>query len=126
MTETLAPLAVDGPAAPPRSNGELVFAEPWEGRAFGMAVSLHAAGAFAWETFQAALIRRIAAWEAGHPEGECWSYYTQWLGALEDVLTSDGTVGTGEVATRAEALAARPAGHDHGDHRDHGDHGHGH
>ena len=33
-------VAVDGPAAPPRSNGELVFAEPWESRAFGVAVAL--------------------------------------------------------------------------------------
>ncbi|MFD9651474.1 hypothetical protein [Streptomyces mirabilis] len=29
-----APLDIEGPAAPPRSNGELVFAEPWESRAF--------------------------------------------------------------------------------------------
>lgn len=29
-----APLDVDGPAAPPRANGELVFAEPWESRAW--------------------------------------------------------------------------------------------
>jgi nitrile hydratase accessory protein len=126
MTDTPAPLAVDGPAAPPRSNGELVFAEPWEGRAFGMAVTLHAAGAFAWERFQAALIRRIAAWEQGHPEDECWSYYTQWLAALEDVLTADGTVAEGEVAARAGALAERPAGYDHADHDDRTGHGHGH
>ena len=25
-----------GPAAPPRDNGELVFAAPWEGQAFGV------------------------------------------------------------------------------------------
>ena len=34
-------LEIDGPAAPPRDNGELVFAEPWESRAFGLAVTLH-------------------------------------------------------------------------------------
>ena len=32
---------VDSPAAPPRSNAELVFSEPWESRAIGMAVSLY-------------------------------------------------------------------------------------
>jgi nitrile hydratase accessory protein len=111
-----APLAVDGPAAPPRSNGELVFAEPWEGRAFGMAVSLYEAGAFSWEQFQAALIARIAAWEADHPAGECWSYYRCWLGALEDVLAADGTVFADEVTARAHLLADRPAGHGHGHH----------
>ena len=36
VTAVLPELDVDGPAAPPRSNGELVFAEPWEGRAFGL------------------------------------------------------------------------------------------
>lgn len=98
-------LALEGPAAPPRDNGELVFAEPWESRAFGMAVTLHAAGAFDWEVFQAALIRRIAA--STGP----WSYYREWLGALEDVLSD--TVTPAEIDTRAESLAHRPAGHDH-------------
>ncbi|GAA1840250.1 hypothetical protein GCM10009836_19440 [Pseudonocardia ailaonensis] len=120
-----APLALNGPAAPPRDNGELVFAEPWESRAFGMAVTLHDNGAFAWDTFQSALIARIAAWESGHPEGECWSYYQQWLGALEDVLTGTGTLTPAEVDTRAESLTHRPAGHDHREGTGHG-HGHGH
>jgi nitrile hydratase accessory protein len=107
-----APLAVEGPAAPPRANGELVFAEPWESRAFGMAVALYDSGAFTWPQFQAALITRIAAWEA-QPGCESWSYYQHWLGALEDVLASDGTVGSDEVTDRAVALTARPKGHDH-------------
>lgn len=104
-----APLDLDGPAAPPRSNGELVFAEPWESRAFAMAVALHEAGRFTWPTFQAALIARIGAWQAGQP----WSYYEHWLAALEDVLASDGAVAAEEVAARAGRLAARPSGHDH-------------
>lgn len=116
-----APLAIDGPSAPPRDNGELVFAEPWESRAFGMAVSLHDTGAFAWSAFQALLIARIAGWESGHPDGECWSYYQHWLGALEDVLAADGTVSADEVTVRARQLALREPGHDHRD----GGHGHG-
>ncbi|SNT48213.1 nitrile hydratase accessory protein [Actinacidiphila glaucinigra] len=117
-----APLDVDGPAAPPRSNGELVFAEPWESRAFGMAVGLHEAGAFAWPRFQAALIARIRAWEDGRAANEPWDYYRLWLAALEDVLTEQDVIRADEVTTRARSLAARPAGHDHGDHGDHGDH----
>ena len=54
------PMDVEGPAAPPRSNGELVFAEPWESRAFAMAVALCEAGVFTWREFQGALIARIA------------------------------------------------------------------
>jgi nitrile hydratase accessory protein len=111
----LAPLPVDGPGAPPRSNGELVFAEPWESRAFGMAVALHDSGLFVWQRFQAALIARIGAWEAAPPAGERWDYYRHWLAALEDVLAAAGTVAGGEVAARARALAGRPAGHGHPD-----------
>jgi nitrile hydratase accessory protein len=108
-----APLDVEGAAAPPRSNGELVFAEPWESRAFGMAVTLYESGAFTWPQFQAALIARIAAWEAAPTEGECWNYYQHWLAALEDVLASGGTVLTDDVTARAQTLAQRPTGHDH-------------
>lgn len=125
-----AALAIEGPAAPPRDNGELVFAEPWEGRAFGMAVTLHDSGAFAWDRFQAALINRIKAWEDHHEPGECYSYYRCWLAALEDVLAERGMVAADETTARAGVLAARPAGHDHDhghDHdRDHSSHSHNH
>jgi nitrile hydratase accessory protein len=120
-----APLEVEGPAAPPRSNGELVFAEPWESRAFGMAVILYEAGAFTWPQFQAALIARIAAWEAAPAERESWNYYRHWLDALEDVLSGGGTVLADEVTERAQTLAQRPTGHDHPDDHDH-DHDHPH
>jgi nitrile hydratase accessory protein len=120
-----APLQIDGPGAPPRDNGELVFAEPWESRAFGMAVSLYEAGTFRWERFQGALIARIRAWEADHPPGEEYSYYRCWLQALEDVLVADGTVRPEEVTARAVALADRPVGHDHADHGHEADHHHG-
>jgi nitrile hydratase accessory protein len=112
-----APLYADGPAAPPRSNGELVFSEPWESRAFGLAVTLYEAGAFAWPQFQAALIARIAEWEKRPDQKEPWNYYQHWLGALEDVLVRQGTVSTDEVITRANTLARRPRGHDHPTHR---------
>ena len=112
-----APLDPDDPVGPPRSNGELVFAEPWESRAFGLAVTLYEAGAFAWPQFQAALIARIAEWEKRSDQKEGWSYYQHWLGALEDVLVGQGAVSTEEVIARANTLAGRPRGHDHPAHR---------
>ncbi|MGW7525989.1 nitrile hydratase accessory protein [Streptomyces sp. NPDC054783] len=114
-----APMDIEGPAAPPRSNGELVFAEPWESRAFGMAVTLYEAGAFTWPEFQAALISRIAAWEASADPDEPYHYYRLWLAALEDVLVGLRAVSTAEVTARAQALARRPEGHDHRAHDDH-------
>ncbi|WP_328733270.1 nitrile hydratase accessory protein [Streptomyces caniferus] len=83
-------------------------AEPWEGRAFGMAVSPYEAGTFTWTQFQAALIARIAAWETAHDQDEPYDYYRLWLGALEDVLVAQCAVSTDEVTTRARTLAQRP------------------
>ncbi|WP_193043886.1 nitrile hydratase accessory protein [Mycolicibacterium baixiangningiae] len=107
-----ADLDTEGAAAPPRANGELVFDEPWESRAFGMAVLLVEAGVFTWPQFRTALVARIAHWQS-RDDGQGWHYYQHWLGALEDVLTAGGTVSTDHVASRASALALRPDGHDH-------------
>jgi nitrile hydratase accessory protein len=108
-----APVDVDGPAAPPRSNGELVFAEPWESRAFAMAVALSEAGVFSWPHFQAALISRISRWQTTALEGSPWRYYDHWLGALEDVVSGCIALDATDIAARAKTLAQRPAGHDH-------------
>ena len=50
---------MDGVAALPRKNGELVFAAPGEGRVFGMAVALSDCRVYAWDDFRAALIAEI-------------------------------------------------------------------
>ena len=113
MTATVSPLDLQGAAAPPRSNGELVFAEPWEGRAFGLALALHAEGAFTWKDFSAGLARSIARWEGAHPPGEAYSYYRCWLEALEQILEERGVVDRAATLERAEHLGERPAGHDH-------------
>ena len=39
---------MEGPGALPRSNGELIFNEPWEARAFGMAVAMESQGTYQW------------------------------------------------------------------------------
>jgi nitrile hydratase accessory protein len=117
-------LDVEGPAAPPRSNGGLVFAEPWESRAFGLAMSLNASGVFEWEDFRRQLIAAVAEAERAATDEEPYSYYRCWLSALERVLDAGGVVSTDQLLARAEELDARPAGHDH-DH-DHEGHDHDH
>jgi hypothetical protein len=47
---------MDGAAALPRKNGELVFEAPWEGRAFGMAVALSEGRLYGWDEFRARLV----------------------------------------------------------------------
>ncbi len=107
-------LPLGGAGAPPRVNGELVFAAPWEGRAFGLAVGLHERGVFGWEEFRVRLIEEIAAWERAHPDGQGCCYYARWLAALEKLLAERGLCAAAELERRRAALAARPAGHDHG------------
>lgn len=106
----------------PRANGELVFEQPWESRAFGLAAALADQGLFSWKDFQQNLIVEVAAHESS--EGE-YRYYERWLGALEALLVERGVVRAGDIDDRADVLCHRPAGHDHrdGDHdHDHSDH----
>lgn len=121
MTAVLPELDVEGPAAPPRSNGELVFAEPWQGRAFGLVMALTERGVLSYDVFRGALVERIAAQEKASPTGQS-HYYQCWLGALEQVLAEAAVVTAAELDARTAAFAARPRGHDHG-HHDH-DHDH--
>ncbi len=105
-----------GPAAPPRDNGELLFAAPWESQAFGLALALHDAGRIDWEDFRRSLIHEIGEWEAAHPSGEGWSYYGCWLRALERLLNVQEVVSASDLRDRLRFLAARPPGHDHDEH----------
>lgn len=89
---------------PPRLNGELVFAEPWHARAFGLVMTLVDGGSFTYEEFQQRLVRQVPA----HP-----AYYDAWLAALEDVLASRALVLPAEVDAREHALSHRAPGHDH-------------
>lgn len=86
--------AMDGSTALPRKNGELVFEEPWQGRAFGMAVALHEQGCYDWEEFRRSLIAQIAAAEAR--DGP-FVYYEIWLATFEELLATKGLVSPDEV-----------------------------
>src|SRR5438309_8813799 len=89
---------LEGDAALPRKNGELVFAAPWEGRAFGLAVLLSEKGAYDWNDFRARLVEEIS--HGGEP------YYESWLDALESVLLAREVVTTEEVTSRAAEYVA--------------------
>lgn len=122
-------LGVNGPAAPPRANGELIFDAPWQSRAFGIAAALADAGRIAWPDFQAALIGRVEAADAasahasttGTPDG----YWRCWLEALGDVTAASHDIDRAAWIDRCAAFADRTPGHDH-DHGHRHDHDHGH
>ena len=72
---------MDGTAALPRDNGELVFAAPWEGRAVALAVALVERLDLPWDAFRLRLIDAIAD-EPDRP------YYESWAAALESLVVS--------------------------------------
>ena len=91
---------MQGEIALPRSNGELVFAAPWEGRAFGIAVALNESGAYEWGDFQGRLAEEIAS----APQDEDASlYYERWLASLERLLLDQGMVSREELDARTAA-----------------------
>jgi len=103
----------DAPAAPPRTNGELVFAEPWESRAFGVAVALHDARVVDFEAFRARLIEEIGSWEASQgPADRGYRYYERWLTALERTLLAERMVDLDDLDRAREAIE-REWDHDH-------------
>ena len=118
MTALPVDLDIEGAAAPPRANGELVFAEPWESRIFGMTLALHDAGYFDWPAFQAELIAAVARWEADHDPAAPYQYYACWLQAFEVLLDRLDLLDDDDLRARIAEHLDRPVGHDHDhDHR---------
>jgi nitrile hydratase accessory protein len=80
--------ALAGTAPLPRSNGELVFEEPWQGRALGMGVVVLERTGTGWAEWRELLAAAIA--RRGQPSGEtaATAYYTAWLDALERLLAA--------------------------------------
>lgn len=91
-------LPVSGEEAPPRDNGELVFTEPWEATAFGVAVALSDQGTYNWEHFRQRLIKAIA------DSGGCEAYYESWAKALETSVVDAGILPEQEIQERMTAL----------------------
>jgi nitrile hydratase accessory protein len=89
---------MQGAAALPRKNGELVFHEPWEGRAFGMALVLHSQGTYLWDEFRNRLIAEINS--ADCKSGPTPDYYEHWLAAFEKLLIEKGLMAQQEFEKR--------------------------
>jgi nitrile hydratase accessory protein len=82
-----------GEEAPlPRDNGELVFEEPWQGRALGMTVVALDRLAVPWADFRRHLASAIAARPASQDESPATAYYAAWLDALARLLAERGLI----------------------------------
>ncbi|HXY17302.1 MAG TPA: hypothetical protein VEH79_03930 [Gaiellaceae bacterium] len=78
--------ALAGVAPLPRSNGELVFEEPWQGRALGMAVVALERSGISLVEFSRYLSEAVARHGYDPDEPAATAYYTAWLDALEAAL----------------------------------------
>lgn len=94
-------LDTDGPAAPPRANGELVFNEAWQSRLFATTMAACDAGLIAYDDVRDRLIDRIAA----HDEVGTDDYWAAWQDAFESLAVDSGLVGDVELADRATSFA---------------------
>jgi nitrile hydratase accessory protein len=68
------------------SDEERAFAEPWQARAFALALALSERGMFSLRDFQATLIGRITSFEKSQSIAGTADYYTRWIEALEELL----------------------------------------
>jgi nitrile hydratase accessory protein len=96
----------------PRSNGELTFDAPWQGRLFGLVVHMCKSGAFEWDEFKAHLIAVI---DESAIDDTCDPavYYRQFGEAFCRLAGEKGFVVESALVDRTRAEAARLS---HGDH----------
>ncbi|MCX2932793.1 nitrile hydratase accessory protein [Mycobacterium sp. CVI_P3] len=109
-----------GAGALPRSNGELVFDAPWQGRLFGLVVHLCKSGAFEWDEFKAHLIAAIA--ESGVDETCDPGVYYRQFGEAFCRLAAEKQffdVHMLESRTLSEGQRLSHADHDHDHDHDH-------
>ena len=91
--------ALTGGAAWPGSDVTPVFDEPWEGRSFGLALSLVDGLGLSWDDFRVELIAAIEA-DPSRP------YYKSWVLALERLVTKRTEIDAGELARHRGRAAA--------------------
>ncbi len=91
---------------------ERLLNEPWELRAFAMAVAAYHDGKYEWSEFQLSLIQAIKQWEEGSA-GEPWSYYEHWVTALETVLAENGVLSDAALDERTREVLATPRNANH-------------
>jgi nitrile hydratase accessory protein len=89
----------------PMSDGEPVFAEPWQAQAFAVAVELSAKGHFTWKEWATALAEELKAARDRGEQDDGSRYYEYWLATLERLVTRKGLTDTAALHERKEAWA---------------------
>ncbi|WP_158258470.1 nitrile hydratase accessory protein [Rhodopila globiformis] len=76
------------------------FREPWQAKAFALAVLLHREGHFTWDAWVRTLAEEIAAFPQRAGEDAELAYHRQFLAALETIVANTGLA-------KPEAMQAR-------------------
>jgi nitrile hydratase accessory protein len=100
------PMPLEELPALPRDNDGPVFNQPWEAKAFALALRLSEVGCFSWPEWVKIFSQEIkTAQDRGDPDlGD--TYYRHWLNALERICAAKGLVG-GEDMDRRKAAWQR-------------------
>jgi len=93
-------LSINDLPALPRDEDGPVFKEPWEAKAFALAVRLSEADCFTWSEWVAIFSQEIkTAQSQGDPDlGD--TYYRHWLSALERICAEKSLVGREDMQHR--------------------------
>ena len=91
--EGASPLAQSGPA----------FDEPWQARAFAIAVLASRQGCFTWSEWSQALGEELRQAATADPPAETSSYFDCWLAALQSLLVGKGALAQEELSDRKRA-----------------------
>ena len=89
----------------PRDGRGPVFKEPWEAKAFALALRLHERGLFTWPEWADALAREISAAPARGDADLGDTYYQHWLRALETLVARKGAASADELTRCRQAWA---------------------
>lgn len=82
---------------------EPVFAEPWQARAFALAIKLSESGHFSQQEWTVALARALRQASAGDRIDDGSHYYDHWLSALETLVVEKGLANDVALSARKEA-----------------------
>ena len=82
------------------SGPGVAFAEPWQARAFAIAVIASQQGCFTWSEWTDALGRELQRSSERDPKAAEADYFDCWLSALRSLLLAKGSVGQAELHER--------------------------
>src|SRR5581483_9787393 len=86
-----------------RDGRELAFAEPWQARAFAIAVLASRQGCFTWSEWTNALGRELQSVSGADPQVAAGRYFDCWLSALQSLLIGKGALAQAELHERKDA-----------------------